>query len=476
MIGPYVARGTLWLLAALLFQQLMAFATAFAALRIADAAVYGSLVFLVSAMAIPVALVSQGLPQAATHFVARFMAAEQKKAAMKALALIRWLVAGAGLVFVTAVPLGLRLLPRSIAVPFDPAVLGVLIATAVVLRSLLDVNSQASLGLKSPSRTAAIESFLPHSLRLIAILILLPLLPTATGILLCHVAALALAVALGQAFLPPAGLVLRKPELQMALPLLVFGWPLVGAEVLSVVLFHADKILLGYMADPSDVAVYGVASRLAFLVPAAHWASGRVLAPVMVELWTSSQIAGLRVTYQRAAQLLLVITGVTGALVIANAPWLLPLFGSEFVDSELVSVVRVLTLALCFTVLSGHYGQLYRMTGKTKVPVLIAALGASLNVGLNVLLIPKMGILGAAWATAVAFAAMSILGGILLLPTYGGRIHPFGEGYLVGAGAAAAALAVAMLAGGHPIGGTGAALLFGAVGLAIPFRRLRARG
>jgi O-antigen/teichoic acid export membrane protein len=476
VIGRYVAGGTLWLLAAIFFQQITGFAAAFAALKIADVAVYGSLVFLVSWAAIPVAFVSQGMPQAATHFLARYLVAGEREEAANVLARIRWLVVGAGVAFVFVVPLLLRLLPESIFSAFDPVALSVLFAAAVVLRSLLDVQGQASLGIKNPRQSAAIESFVPQSVRLLAILAILPLVPTAAGILLCHVLALALAVAFAESVLARSGFTLRLPRAPVRASLFRFGWPLMGAEVLAVVVFHADKIVLGYLAGPAEVGAYGVASRLAFLVPAAHWASGRTLAPVIAELWVTEQIGLLKLTYQRFAQLLLVITGFAGALVIANANWVLPLFGQAFKEPELVTVVQVLVVGLCATVLVGHQGQLYRMTGKTKVPTIITALGAGLNVGLNLLLIPRMGLLGAAWATAIAFMAMHLFGVLLLPSTFGGRVHPFGKGYLASSAAAGAMLGGAILAGGDPIVGNAAALLFGAAGLVFSLRRFVATG
>lgn len=45
-------------------------------------------------------------------------------------------------------------------------------------------------------------------------------------------------------------------------------------------------------------------------------------------------------------------------------------------------------------------------------------LAASLNVILNVILIPRLGILGAAWATVAGYTLMAILGGILSARLY----------------------------------------------------------
>ena len=46
---------------------------------------------------------------------------------------------------------------------------------------------------------------------------------------------------------------------------------------------------------------------------------------------------------------------------------------------------------------------------KTRVLPLISAVGAAVNIGLNVLLIPKFGMMGAAYATLISFGILSVL-------------------------------------------------------------------
>jgi O-antigen/teichoic acid export membrane protein len=470
MRRSYVATGTLWLLAGLGFQHAMGFANAWLALRLVDVESYGALVFVLSWLAIPAALVSQGLPQAATHALASGRTRGATDDARATLVEIRWLVALAGLGLALAMPLASGLLPASIAGGFDARALAALLGAIVVLQALVEVLGQAALGLRSARLSAAVGSLVPQSLRCAAILVVLPLAPTAQGILLCHLLALAGALVVAEASMAKRGLPIGRPRFEHAAKLWRFGLPLVGAEVLGVVLFHGDKVLLGYLGDPADVGAYGVASRLAFLVSAPHWASGRVFAPIFAELWAAGRIAELRRVYQRNAQLTLVATSLGGALVVVNAGWLLRLFGPEFGARETVAATRILVAGLCAAALAGNQGQLYRMTAKTGVPTVCMTLAVLANVGLGLWLIPRYGVVGAALATAAAFVVLAASGLALLVRHFALEIHPFGRRSWACAAAAALMLGAGAASGEHLIPGNLAvgAIGLGALALALP--------
>ena len=49
------------------------------------------------------------------------------------------------------------------------------------------------------------------------------------------------------------------------------------------------------------------------------------------------------------------------------------------------------------------------ITGRTRFYPVTTAIGAAVNIGLNFLLIPRFGIIGAAWANAAAYALQAAL-------------------------------------------------------------------
>jgi len=97
--------------------------------------------------------------------------------------------------------------------------------------------------------------------------------------------------------------------------------------------------------------------------------------------------------------------------------WLRPdlglsLFGDEFVPAA--GTLMVLTLGHFVNAATGPVGNLLMLTGYEKMMRNNIAGCSLLNIALNIFLIPKFGILGAAGATAFSLATMNVVSIILV--------------------------------------------------------------
>lgn len=89
-----------------------------------------------------------------------------------------------------------------------------------------------------------------------------------------------------------------------------------------------------------------------------------------------------------------------------SAPWIISLlFGENF--SAAVEVLRIHIWAGCFIFVRYLISQHLVITEQEPLSLLSHGIGAVLNVGLNLWLIPQMGIVGAAWATLISYAYAS---------------------------------------------------------------------
>jgi O-antigen/teichoic acid export membrane protein len=73
-----------------------------------------------------------------------------------------------------------------------------------------------------------------------------------------------------------------------------------------------------------------------------------------------------------------------------------------------LSVVPILLLANMCLGIFFNLSMWYKMTGKTKYGLFFTLFGALITVALNVLLVPSMGYMGAAWATLGCYASMMV--------------------------------------------------------------------
>ena len=96
-----------------------------------------------------------------------------------------------------------------------------------------------------------------------------------------------------------------------------------------------------------------------------------------------------------------------GGLAMLAAPLLLSLFGPDYLEGRIV--MAILLVGILAKAMVGPAEVLLSMTGHQKVCAGVYALALTINIGLNIALIPLFGIEGAAIATAVAMSAEAFL-------------------------------------------------------------------
>ncbi|MGH7896891.1 MAG: oligosaccharide flippase family protein [Candidatus Binatia bacterium] len=172
--------------------------------------------------------------------------------------------------------------------------------------------------------------------------------------------------------------------------------PLAGAAVLAQLIYNFDVVLLGMWVGLAETGHYGAAFRFvqllrmlsisyfrAFQSPLA-WASREGLERVAVPFARGYQVSGA------IALGLTVGGGVLASDLVAY------LFGDDYLPAA--EPLRLLLVAFAFAVLSRHYRIALVAFGYNRFNFCQLAIAAALNIGLNVVFIPRHGILASAWA------------------------------------------------------------------------------
>ena len=169
--------------------------------------------------------------------------------------------------------------------------------------------------------------------------------------------------------------------------------------IVSVIYLKIDIVMIGSIAGTEQAGIYAAASRLSelwYVFPATLAAR---YYPDMIRAhqqgWTPYYLKLRRFAaiFFSAAFAIAVVMSIT-------APWIISLlFGDSFADA--VDVLRIHIWAGCFIFVRYLISQHLLITEQEPLSLMSHAIGAALNVGLNLYLIPTMGIVGAAWATHV---------------------------------------------------------------------------
>ena len=176
-----------------------------------------------------------------------------------------------------------------------------------------------------------------------------------------------------------------------------------------------DLLVMGIAAPPAKVAVYAVAARFAQTVFATVNASSAVMAPRLVERlpqleageWVSTQLL-----VRSTARTMVAVSLVALVALALAGPWLLKLFGPSY-SGALVPLL-VLVAGQVVAALFGPAVAVATFVGRTRLAVASLVAGILTNAGLNLALVPSLGALGAALATATGMTVAAVVGWALV--------------------------------------------------------------
>jgi O-antigen/teichoic acid export membrane protein len=244
----------------------------------------------------------------------------------------------------------------------------------------------------------------------------------------------------------------------------VFTWPRAVASVIQIALQRLDIILVAVLLGPVQAAIYTAASRFLVLGQLGNGAVSTAAQPRLRAALARGDTARARSIYRAATGWLILVNWPLYLSAMIFAAPLLRIFGPEYSSGR--SVVLVLGAAMLVATACGMVDMLLTMGGRSSWNLFNSLAALAVAVSVDLLLIPRLGILGAAigWAAAILVNNLVPLAQIGLVL----RIHPVTRGTVTAALLAAACFAGLPLLGlaltGGDQRGAGAGVLLGTAG------------
>lgn len=160
---------------------------------------------------------------------------------------------------------------------------------------------------------------------------------------------------------------------------------------------HTDMLMIGTLLDAKAAGVYQIPVRLGSLLLFPFIVMEMVVAPLIAQSYTEGKLPKLAPTLRKLVGAVFVLTLIGGILLAVLRMPVLGWFGPEFPAGS--SVLLWFVTIVLVQILFGPVGYLMTMTGRERITTKVMAASAVLNVILNLILIPKYGIEGAAMAT-----------------------------------------------------------------------------
>lgn len=193
--------------------------------------------------------------------------------------------------------------------------------------------------------------------------------------------------------------------LKISLPLLV----ILCAELL---LQNTDILVISRFMPPADVAIYFAAGKTMALIMFVHYAVGSAVAHKFAALNARGDHEGLRAFVCDSVNWTF-WPSLAGALIIlALGKPLLWLFGPEFDTGYPVMCILVIGF-LCRSAM-GPAEYLLNMLGEQVLCAVVLFGAALLNIALNFILVPRLGLIGAASATAATLVLVALANALVV--------------------------------------------------------------
>ena len=182
--------------------------------------------------------------------------------------------------------------------------------------------------------------------------------------------------------------------------------PIFIAGTFNGLLFHCDVLLVGLLLNAESVAIYYAALKSLAFIHFVLYAMRAASIHHFSRFYSTGDMAGLSAYANRMARWTFWPSVVIATVMIVLGKYVLMLFGEEFMVAQ--SLLSVLALGIVVRAAIGPIDALLTMTGQQHVAMGVMALSLLCNTILNVSLVPIIGVLGAAVATAIVLGIEAI--------------------------------------------------------------------
>jgi O-antigen/teichoic acid export membrane protein len=187
-----------------------------------------------------------------------------------------------------------------------------------------------------------------------------------------------------------------------------FTWPRSITRISQMAIQRMDIILVAALRSPQEAAIYTAATRFVALGQFGTQAIQQVVQPKFTALLAKHEHESLKDVYRISTAWSMAVAWPMYLVVLSAPVAYLGLFGQEYVD-EGVWVVMLMAFAMLFAVATGPCDTLLLMSGRSALSLGNSLTALVVDIGLCVLLIPRMGITGAALAWAIAVSIRCLL-------------------------------------------------------------------
>lgn len=182
-----------------------------------------------------------------------------------------------------------------------------------------------------------------------------------------------------------------------------YSIPLTATNAAAVLDRDIDTVLVGLFLNPIAVSYYVVSKQIVTFIETPVSALGFSLAPTFAAERSAGNVEEASTIYEDALinTLLLYIPAGVGILLVAE-PLVELLFGSDYMGA--VPVLQVLSIYAVLLASNLIAAKALNFLGRARDRAIVKIITSVMNVILNIIFIPRFGVVGAAYATIITYS------------------------------------------------------------------------
>lgn len=190
--------------------------------------------------------------------------------------------------------------------------------------------------------------------------------------------------------------------------LLKVSLPMLSAKYLTTLYTWLGTLILAAYVAPDEVGIFNAAARMSAFATMPLIAVNNISGPRFAEAFGENDEKSMRKTVKLATRLIFWTAMPIMLLFYIFPEFIMGVYGKEFKSQEAILTFAVINAGQVVNFMTGPVTQLLNMTGRQLVTQRYAIITTFTSIGLSFLLIPSMGMLGAALATAIARTVLNL--------------------------------------------------------------------
>ncbi len=394
------------------------------------AEIFGKYSYIISFLTILITLSSLGLGSGVMFFRQKYKKKGYDEKARGVIAFAYTSVALAGSILTVVVMIFAEPISKTLLNSPDYAPLLTVMAPLILLESLYSLSLSVFRSLKRIARLSLVKNIFYHGVRIAAILLCFTVfgLKDIGGIIIPTYIAYTSLLAYNLMNQYKSGSIGKTSAVEKSekKELFKYSLPLFMTAIIGILLRQADILMLGFIKTEEAVAVYKISVQICAIIPFFKRITSSFFSPMIASLFHEGKKNELIHTYKTVTKWSFTFGLMIFLGVVLFGKSVLHLFGREFIAGY-----TALILVACGSIIgvvTGQTGSMNAMTGHPRINMVSSITTFTVNIILNILLIPKHGIIGAAVATLISSAVGNTISLLYLYITQ--RIQPYGIDYL----------------------------------------------